>query len=148
MDATLLAAAGLARLGLTHVPHVLLDPSDMPPAIGQGALAITARAGDEAVATAFGAIADPQTLLETMAERAFLTALDGSCRTAIGAYAAIQTDGSLTFIGEALSSDGRKRWRQQERLHNASVETAQALGWRLGLTLKAEAGSALLDVAT
>jgi hydroxymethylbilane synthase len=148
MDATLLAAAGLARLGLTDIPHVLLDPTQMPPAIGQGALAITARQGDQAVAAAFEAIADVQTLLETTAERAFLTALDGSCRTAIGAFAAIQSDGTLSFIGEALSADGQRRWRQEESLPSATVEAAQTLGWRLGLAIKAEAGGALLDLAT
>jgi hydroxymethylbilane synthase len=144
MDGTLLAAAGLARLGLTDVPHVMLDPSEMPPAIGQGALAITARAGDDATARAFAAIADACTLIETTAERAFLTALDGSCKTAIGALAQLSDDHSLTFIGEALSETGARRWRQAETLHAVTVESTQALGHRLGLALKAEAGMALL----
>jgi hydroxymethylbilane synthase len=148
MDGTLLAAAGLARLGLSDVPHVLLDPLAMPPAIGQGALAITARAGDDVVRACFEAIADRSSLIETTAERAFLTALDGSCRTAIGAYALLHSDGTLTFIGEALNHDGSQRWRQEESLTAASLETAQALGFRLGLALKAQAGEALLEVTT
>jgi hydroxymethylbilane synthase len=137
MDATLLAAAGLHRLGLHHVPHVLLDPEEMPPAIGQGALAITARAGDDKLAAAFAAIADPLTEIETSAERAFLTALDGSCKTAIGAYARLAPDGSLHLLGEALSPDGRARWREEGHISHANPTSAHDLGTRLGLSVKA-----------
>jgi hydroxymethylbilane synthase len=140
MDATLLAAAGLNRLALSHTPHVLLNPAAMPPAIGQGALAITARAGDSIVANAFAAIADASTQIETSAERAFLTALDGSCRTAIGAYARLDDTGTLHFIGEALSEDGAKRWREEAALPHANLAGAAALGTKLGRAIKAVAG--------
>ncbi len=143
VDATLLAAAGLSRLGLLDVPHVMLDPLAMPPAIGQGALAITARVGDDNVAQAFATIADRNAYIETSAERAFLTALDGSCRTAIGALVQLSFDGSLSFIGEALSTDGAQRWRQSHQLDNATIESARALGTRLGTLIKVEAGDAL-----
>jgi hydroxymethylbilane synthase len=143
VDATLLAAAGLARLGLIDVPHVMLDPAQMPPAIGQGALAITARAGDGAVAAAFGAIADAKTSIETQAERAFLTALDGSCKTAIGALALVADDGSLTFVGEALSRDGHMRWRVDGRIEQADGMRARDLGTKLGLEIKVLAGDQL-----
>jgi hydroxymethylbilane synthase len=139
MDATLLAAAGLARLGLSDTPHHLLDPIAMPPAIGQGALAITVRAGDAAIAAAFAVIADPQTHLETSAERAFLTALDGSCKTAIGACAMMDEKGVLRFIGEAFSEENSQRWRRRDVLPGANLESAQELGTRLGLEIKAEA---------
>ncbi len=132
IDATLLAAAGLNRLGLSEIPHVLLDPTQMPPAIGQGALAITARTIDSAVQDAFGVIADLATHIETAAERAFLSALDGSCRTAIGAYAKFNADKSLSFIGEALSDDGQTRWRRTGQLALASLQSAAMLGDRLG----------------
>jgi hydroxymethylbilane synthase len=148
MDATLLAAAGLARLGLTDVPHVMLDPVAMPPAIGQGALAITARNGDDFVIGAFAAIADNQTAIETSAERAFLTALDGSCRTAIGAYAKVGSDNRLHFIGEALSGDGQSRWRQEDWLHAPTCHSAQELGTRLGHMIKEQAGTSLTRLAT
>jgi hydroxymethylbilane synthase len=140
MDATLLAAAGLHRLGLSHIPHMLLDPATMPPAIGQGALAITARAGDMVVAQAFATIADPDTLIETSAERAFLTALDGSCKTAIGACARLDEAGTLHFIGEALSGEGALAWRETGIAPFANVASATALGTRLGLAIKAVAG--------
>jgi hydroxymethylbilane synthase len=141
-DATLLAAAGLARLGYSDVPHVLLDPVAMPPAIGQGALAITARAGDAATAAAFAKIADPVTEIEVAAERAFLTALDGSCRTAIGALASLDATGTLTFIGEALQADGQERWRCDGTLSHATKDKAEALGTELGHKVKEMAGNA------
>jgi hydroxymethylbilane synthase len=138
IDATLLAAAGLARLGLTDVPHVLLDPHEMPPAIGQGALAITVRAGDVRLIEAFAAISDPETALETAAERAFLTALDGCCRTAIGALTHVSADGCLTLLGETFSEDGRTRFRRTEVAQNATLESAWHLGFQLGLQIKAD----------
>ena len=141
VDATLLAAAGLVRLGLLDVPHVMLDPSDMPPAIGQGALAITARQNDDAIARAFASIACARTHIETATERAFLTALDGSCRTAIGALAQIDRDGGLSFIGEALSADAQHRWRETKRLSDVCVASGIALGTQLGLNIKAQSGN-------
>jgi hydroxymethylbilane synthase len=143
MDATLLAAAGLARLGLTDVPSFMLDPISMPPAIGQGALAITARHDDLAIQDAFAAICDPITHLETTAERAFLTALDGSCRTAIGAYTQCDDMGGLKLIGEALSGDGQRRWRVEGFVQNATLEASAGLGRDLGLQIKQMAGDAL-----
>ena len=143
MDATLLAAAGLRRLDLMNVPHVMLDPVAMPPAIGQGALAITARVGDGDVALKFAAIEDPNNHIETAAERAFLAALDGSCRTAIGALVHLQSDGSLDFIGEALSHGGQHRWRETARLEQADLINAAQLGFELGLKIKAQAGDEL-----
>ena len=141
-DATLLAAAGLRRLGYHETPHVLLDPHAMPPAIGQGALAITARAGDVKTAEAFAKISDPATALEVTAERAFLTALDGSCRTAIGALASMDQSGRLSVVGEALSEDGKTRWRSDGMVEHATLEQAEKLGRELGLKVKAMAGAA------
>lgn len=142
MDATLLAAAGLARLGLDNMPITYLDPMTMPPAIGQGALAITVRDGDHAVIAAFSKISDLSSHIETSAERAFLTALDGSCRTAIGAMAHLEAGGTLNFLGEALSADGKSRWREHGTLSDATVKTAASLGHALGLKIKAQAGEA------
>ena len=142
-DATLLAVAGLARLGFDDTPHVLLDPIAMPPAIGQGALAITIRAEDTVTAALFAQISDPQTALEVAAERAFLTALDGSCRTPIGAYARLNSDGSLFVKGEALTDDGAQRWAVERVLTGATLATAAALGTDLGREIRQQAGDAL-----
>jgi len=90
-DATVLAAAGLARLGLTSWPGVKFVPlacSEMVPAVGQGAIAIQCRADDAAkYATAF----DATTAREVGLERALQSALGGGCQTAFGAYAAADT---------------------------------------------------------
>lgn len=145
IDATLLAAAGLVRLRLLNTPHTLLDPEEMPPAIGQGALAITARRGDQRVIDAFARICDPQTYLETQAERAFLSTLDGSCRTAIGALARIESDGSLTFIGEALSDDGQTRWRRSACIDLPTLANVVELGARLGQEVKSAMFAGLVE---
>jgi hydroxymethylbilane synthase len=141
--ATFLAAAGLKRLGLIDRAAGFTDPIAMPPAVGQGALAITARPDDGPVWQALRRIADAQAEITIAAERAFLDALDGSCRTAIGAYATIQGQ-ALDFIGEALTSDGARRWRRKGSCE-ATVDDATALGRELGLAVKAEAGGALTN---
>jgi hydroxymethylbilane synthase len=105
-------------------------------------LAITARAGDVKTAEAFAKISDPATALEVAAERAFLTALDGSCRTAIGALATLDQSGRLSFVGEALSEDGKTRWRSDGKIEHPNLEQAEQLGRELGLKVKAMAGVA------
>lgn len=142
-DATVLALSGMGRLGVDSQPHCPLDPVAMPPAIGQGALAVTARAGDEAVAQAFARLSEPHTQITIAAERAFLTALDGSCRTATGAYARIEAEGTLHLIVEALSGDGAHRFREEARLPGATTATAADLGASLGAGIRARAGAAL-----
>lgn len=139
--ATFLAAAGLKRLGLIDRAAGFADPAAMPPAVGQGALAITARPDDGPVWQALRRIADAQAEITVAGERAFLDALDGSCRTAIGAYAVIR-EGALDFIGEALTGDGAKRWRRTGSCA-ATIADAASLGRDLGLAIKAEAGEAL-----
>ncbi|MDB5741047.1 MAG: porphobilinogen deaminase, partial [Alphaproteobacteria bacterium] len=75
------------------------------------------------------------------AERSFLEALDGSCRTPIAATATIAND-TLTFLGEVLTPDGRHCWRRRESvaLGGDAPATARALGLKLGAQIKAEAG--------
>ena len=84
-DATLLAYSGLRRMGLERHARCLIDPWETPSACGQGALAITAREDDAEALALVAPIEDLPTRLEITAERAFLAALDGSCRTPIGA---------------------------------------------------------------
>lgn len=144
-DATFLALAGLKRLGLEDRAVSLVDPSETPPAACQGALAITARSTDARVRDAVVRIEDDAARIEIEAERAFLAALDGSCRTPISALARV--DGSLlTFIGETLTPDGKRRWRRRAEtaLDENAVEHARALGERLGQEIKDEAGDAIV----
>jgi len=140
-DATYLALAGLKRLGLAQHAASIVDSEIMPPAPGQGALAITARAGDEKTWAMLAPLNIPEHAVTTTAERAFLEALDGSCRTPIAALAKI-ADGRLAFLGEALTPDGKHCWRRSGTagLDDDPIAAARALGLRLGAEIKAEAG--------
>jgi hydroxymethylbilane synthase len=145
VDATYLALAGLKRLGLESRATSLIDPLDMPPAACQGALAITTRADDARVRDAMAQCELGDARLEIEAERAFLEALDGSCRTAIGALARVDRR-ELHFIGEALTPDGTARWRRTETiaLGDNPASAARALGLKLGGEIRHEAGDALV----
>ncbi len=104
VDALILAAAGLERLGRLAEAHEILDFHTMLPAPGQGALAVQAVAGSETAALA-GAINDPPTSRAVMAERALLRRLGGGCLSALGAHAAVE-DGNLTLEAVVLSAGG------------------------------------------
>jgi hydroxymethylbilane synthase len=142
VDATLLALSGLKRLGLEAHVKALVDPDLAPPAAGQGALAVTARTGDEAMAAVLAPVNHAATWLEISAERAFLAALDGSCRTPIGALGR-WSDSGMKFIGESLTPDGSQCWRRTAEEACATEAAATALGDRLGRSLREEAGEAL-----
>ncbi len=135
-DAIILAAAGLARLGLTARAREFLDPREAPPAPGQGALAIQTGAAD-ADAPWLAGLRHPATALAAAAERGALTVLEGSCRTAIGAYAHFAGD-ELELTVEALTDDGARRFRRQAALWAPDAAAARALGERLGGEVGAE----------
>ena len=140
-DATYLAMAGLNRLGLQQHVASVVDGDAMPPAPGQGALAITAREDDANTLALLAPLNIEEHAVTTTCERAFLEALDGSCRTPIAATAKI-ADGALTFLGEVLTPDGKHRWRRDDSvaLGADARATARALGLKLGAEIKAEAG--------
>ena len=143
-DAIILALAGLNRLGLAGVPATPLDPAEQVPAPGQGALAIEVRAAD-AAAPWLAALAHRPTALAVAAERGALAALEGSCKTAIGAHATL-AGARLELVVEALTPDGARRFRQ---LGEADVgggdgeAAARALGARLGEAVRQEGGASL-----
>lgn len=105
--ATLLAMAGLNRLGLAAHATSILDTDDFLPAVGQGAVAIETRADDIRIRDLIARIDHADTATALAAERAFLTRLDGSCRTPIGGLATLE-DGALLFRGMVLSPDGQR----------------------------------------
>lgn len=144
-EATFLALAGLKRLGLESHASSIVDPAEAPPAACQGALAITARSDDARVRDALAKFENIDARVEIEAERAFLDALDGSCRTAIGALAR-RRDDALEFVGEALTPDGTTRWRRHETiaLGGDPLTAARALGRKLGAAIRDEAGDALV----
>ena len=141
-DAMILALAGLNRLGLAGSIRHALDPIEYPPAPGQGALAIETRAAD-AEADWVKALNHPETALAVAAERGALEALEGSCRTAMGAYAWIE-DGRLTLVVEALTADGKARLRRLGEVEAVGPAAARALGLDLGEQIRAEGGDRLL----
>jgi len=137
-DATYLALAGLKRLGLERHAAGIVDIETMPPAPAQGALAITARAGDNHVLGKLKPLDIAEFHIATAAERAMLAALDGSCRTPIAALARIEGR-RLGFIGEVLTPDGRHRWRREGDCAGTMAD-AIALGTKLGADIRKEAG--------
>jgi hydroxymethylbilane synthase len=137
-DATYLALAGLKRLGLDQHAASIIDADTMPPAPAQGALAITAREGDAATLAKLQPLDIAEYNIATAAERAFLAALDGSCRTPIAALARID-GGRLRFLGEVLTPDGKHRWRRNGDC-GTTMQDAVALGAKLGTDIRKEAG--------
>jgi hydroxymethylbilane synthase len=104
-DAVILAAAGLHRLSLAHRISAALAPAEMLPAVGQGALGIETRAGDEAILELIAPLNHQQTRVATSAERAFLRALGGGCAVPIAAHAVAQ-DERLRLDGLVASPSG------------------------------------------
>ncbi|MFJ6217261.1 hydroxymethylbilane synthase [Streptomyces sp. NPDC092296] len=109
LDAVVLAAAGLRRLGLEHEVGELLPLELFPPSPGQGALGIQVRADDSAVRAVLATAGDPAVDAQVRAERALLAELHGGCSVPVGAYAETRPDGSLSLFAQVTSLDGRQR---------------------------------------
>jgi hydroxymethylbilane synthase len=134
VDALMLAAAGLNRLGITPDGTSPLEVSVSVPAPGQGALAIEGRADRPELTAALAALDDPVTAACLTAERALLAALGGGCREPVGALATVEGD-TLTLVGFAASED----WTGHARAESAgSVGEAAALGRALAARLAEE----------
>jgi hydroxymethylbilane synthase len=114
IDATLLAYAGLKRLGLAHRATALLDIDDFLPAVGQGAIGLTARSDDGAALAALRPIMHAETAAALACERAFLAVLDGSCKTPIAGHAR-RVDGELKFRGAVFRTDGSEAFEVEAR---------------------------------
>jgi hydroxymethylbilane synthase len=134
-DATLLAVAGLKRLGLLSAVTALLDLDEFLPAVGQGAIGIETRTDDARTKTLVAKISDADTATALAAERAFLAVLDGSCRTPIGGHARIDGD-KLRFRGIIVKPDGSEAF---EVLRNGPCAQAAEIGADAGRELKSRA---------
>jgi hydroxymethylbilane synthase len=139
-DATLLAVAGLKRLGRTSEITAYLDPRRFPPAPAQGAIGIEARIGDLHVLKIIGPLNHIPTATTVTAERALLRELDGSCRTAVGVFTELDGD-TITLHGEILAPDGST---SVEASQSGDADDAGAVGAELGIRLRAMAGPQLL----
>ncbi len=132
VGATLLALAGLKRLGLTQHATAVLSLDEMLPAVGQGIIAIVARASDERVRSAIARISDRSAERVLEAERAFLAVLDGSCRTPIAGHAVLD-GGEIRLRGLVLTPDGREAL---ETALSGPVEDAERIGREAGMELR------------
>jgi len=134
-DGTLLALAGLRRLGLEERASVVLDPEAMVPAAGQGIVGITVRAADTELHELLSGIEDRAARAVSRAERALLAALDGSCRTPIGGHGRLLPNGELHLTGLVARPDGS--FLLKRSLHGAAAD-AERLGRELGEGLRAD----------
>lgn len=141
IDATMLALAGLKRLGIDPVPGTPLGVDAFVPAVGQGAVGLEARAADDRTLERLAALNHGDTEACVRAERAMLDALDGSCQTPIGGHARLQ-DGRLHLRGLLAETDGR-HILTAERL--GSIDDGVALGRDAGLELRSQARPGFFD---
>lgn len=131
-DATLLALAGLRRLGMEDRVDVILEPSFMVPASGQGIVGVTVRESNTELRELLSAIEDPEARAVATAERALLAELDGSCRTPIGGYARLENN-ILRVSGLVASEDGSFYLRKE--IYGGPAE-AEKLGKELAIQLR------------
>jgi hydroxymethylbilane synthase len=136
VDATLLAQAGLERLGIAPAGATVLSPEVMLPAVGQGAIGVECRADDTPVLARLTAINDLETAACIGAERALLAALDGSCRTPIAGHASFE-GGRLRLEALVARPDGSVCLRTTRQ---GAPADGHRLGRDAGLELKARAG--------
>jgi hydroxymethylbilane synthase len=140
MDATLLALAGLRRLGLTDAATAILNPDDILPAVGQGAIGVTCRTDDTRARAYLAPLNHAETFARVTAERAMLEVLDGSCRTPIAGLAEVVA-GRLLLRGLVARPDGSQLIATRRE---GAVVDAEALGRAVGHDLLDRAGPGFL----
>lgn len=146
VDATLLACAGLNRLGIAEEISCALSLGDMLPSVAQGAVGIELRENDSQNIAIFSQLNHTQTTLCVTAERGALAALDGSCHTPIGAYASL-SEGDVREMNLKLAIyalDGSQIFKEEENAQPENDEAAWEFGFALGAKLKAKIPSDLL----
>lgn len=147
LDAVVLARAGLARLGREDEVTEVLDPLQMLPAPGQGALAVEVRSGSPLAADVFAALDDAHSRAAVTAERALLRALEAGCTAPVGALGDVAEgdDGDELWLrGLVAAADGSRVVRLSAA---GSVHDADELGLSLAKELLAEGAAALLEEA-
>lgn len=142
VDATLLAIAGLKRMGMDGCATSVLDWEEMLPAVAQGAIGIQCRTDDERSLKYIEALNHPDTKACVDCERAFLEALDGNCKTPIAGQARI-VDGKIQFRGLIAMPDGSQKF---ETASEGAIDDAHAIGKAAGEELKAQAGDKFFEM--
>lgn len=140
VDATLLAVAGLKRLGRAQEITSVIGADEILPAIGQGALAATWRADDNRTQAFLAPLIHPPTIACVMAERAVLVELGGSCTMPIAACAEMQGTGSLTLKAALLHPSGSERFDADG---GGPVGEAERIGAEVAKELYLQGGPAL-----
>ncbi len=141
VEATLLALAGLKRLGLGHVGTPVPE-DEMLPAVGQGAVCIECRTDDAKTRGLLASINHAATQIAVAAEHAMLAVLDGSCRTPIAGHAVLTPDGSLHLRGLIAKPDGSQAIATERQ---GPQSDAEAMGKDAGLELKRRGGPGFLS---
>jgi len=142
VDATILAIAGLKRLGMADRATAILAPEEMLPAAGQGAIGVEIRADDPRCRDWLAAIDHAPTRIAVAAERACLAALDGSCRTPIAVFAEPVESGRLRLRSLLALPDGSKVHRDDR---TGDAKDSAALGRAAGEALRGKAEPAFFD---
>jgi hydroxymethylbilane synthase len=143
LGAIVLAASGLHRLGLREVISEYLEPSQILPAVGQGALGLEARTEDSPTNRLVMKLAHPPTMVAVSAERAFLKRLEGGCQVPVAGYASLEGE-RLTLTGMVADLEGRRLIRRQLA---GDAKHAVVLGEALGTeVLEAGGGEILAEI--
>jgi hydroxymethylbilane synthase len=141
-DATLLAYAGLKRLGKESIITELVNTEHLLPAVGQGVLAATCKEGDRRTNMLITKLTHLPTAAAVLAERAMLKALDGSCQTPIAGLACLKDENTLTLRGNIVQPDGTQKTAV---LLNGPINEAEQLGVRVAEKLILNADPAILE---
>lgn len=146
-DATILAAAGLERLRREGLPSgavfVPIDPALLVPAVGQGSLAVTARAGDSETRAALAPLECAEARVRATAERALLRVLEGGCQVPLGCLAEVEA-GRLRVRARVLSLDGARRLEGEAE---GACAEAEEIGASLGRRLLGEGAAEVIEAA-
>lgn len=136
-DATILAVAGLKRLGLGHLIKHMLEPDIMLPAVAQGAVGVETRENDARVISLLAPLNCPISAMRLAGERAFLAIMDGSCRMPLGALMGVpDTHGYVSFDVMAAHGDGSNMRKAAYFKKITTISEAEELGREAGLALK------------
>ncbi|NDE91140.1 MAG: hydroxymethylbilane synthase [Alphaproteobacteria bacterium] len=140
VSATILAYAGLKRLGIESRANAIIEITEMLPAVCQGIIGIQIRENDTPLATALAKLNCTKAFSVMQAERAMLEVLDGSCHTPIAGLA-VHENGGLTLRGLVAHPDGKGVW---EASQSADVADALSLGKNVGRALRAMVPAGIL----
>ncbi|MEL6288957.1 MAG: hydroxymethylbilane synthase [Pseudomonadota bacterium] len=142
-DATFLAVAGLNRLDAADTITRAMPPDEMLPAVAQGAIGVEIRLDDARTRDLLAPLHHHESGMRVTAERAFLAELDGSCRTPIAGFAALDA-GTMAFHGEVLLLDGSEQHAVEANAPVGDDDAAAKFGTKVGETLRERAGADFL----